>query len=141
MQLIMVKDYTVLTAFGRELKVSCTIRQRTKDMPPAYPESRNGIYGTSAYQPLQFPKGTWNVYTPEPTTHPLMAPFFIPTDAHQIVTCVDGSKFDDNGYGLHHDAQFKDTFGCIRLDSPEDAQWLASEILAALPQGVKIQIL
>jgi hypothetical protein len=123
-------DRTFMWAFGKELKTSCIIKSRI-NLPPAYPEHSDGTPGKMAYQPVKFPSGLWIVKTPEATNHPLMAPYFIPTNAHQLVVCVDGSKFDDYGYGIHFDAQFEETWGCLHLYSADDAIWLAQQILDA----------
>jgi hypothetical protein len=110
-------------------------------MALAFPEHPNGSLGPVAYQPVKFPSGLWMVKCPEPTTNPLMAPVFIPTNAHQIVKCVDGSEFDDYGYGIHFDALFEETWGCLHLYSAEDARWLAEEILACEATGEPVGLM
>jgi hypothetical protein len=128
-------------AFGKDLRTSCIIKTRMPAMSPAFPEGPDGAPGPVAYQPIKFPSGLWIVGRPVPTTHPLMAPYFIPTNAHQIVTCVDGSQFDDYGYGIHFDAQFESTWGCLHLYSAEDATWLAEQILAAEATGEPVGVM
>lgn len=132
-------DRNFMWAFGKELKTSCIIRSRI-NLPPAYPEHEDGTPGTISYQPIQFPLGMWLVKKPEPTTNPLMAPFFIPTMAHQIVICSDGSRFDDWGYGIHYDAQYEETWGCMHLYSEDDVQWLAGQINEAMDGGEPVSI-
>jgi len=66
---------------------------------------------------------------PERTDHPLMAPYFFPTNAHQIIIGTTGSAIMDWGYGIHFDSEFEDTWGCLHLYSAENAEWLAGQII------------
>lgn len=152
MNLIVVSNYHTLTAFGRTLRTSCIIADRARNgMTVVYSENEDGSKGRP-YQPMQFPKGTWPVLAVEPTTAPLLAPVFIKTGAHQTVhtwTIDERGKYvhenpdtvEDWGYLLHHDAIYQQTDGCIRLDSPEDALWLAGEIKPLLDRGESVQIM
>jgi hypothetical protein len=117
-------------AFGKRIKCSCIILPRI-NMPPAYPEHQDGSPGSVAYQPVKFPTGDWIVGMPVSTTNPEMAPYFIPTNAHQNVLCIDGSTFDDYGYGIHFDSLYESTWGCLHLYSAADARWLAEQIVEA----------
>ena len=72
-------------------------------MTVAYTENADRSRGIP-YQPVQFPKGHWAVGIPYATTDPLMAPYFIPTSAHQLVIGNDGTSIEDYGYGIHFDA-------------------------------------
>jgi len=130
-----------MLAFNSDLRTSCIIKTRTPSMTPAYPEHPDGTPGPVAYQPVKFPSGLWVIGKPISTDHPLMAPFFIPTNAHQMVTCIDGSQFDDYGYGIHFDAEFEETWGCLHLYSAEDARWLAEEILACETTGEPVGLM
>jgi hypothetical protein len=141
MQMIVVRNYTEMVAFGKTLKTSCIVKQRTAKMTPAYPENQFGVFGKSAYQPIRFPKGLWQITGADETDDPLMAPYFISTNAHQTVTCLDGTTFEDAGYGIHFDALWESTWGCFHLYSADDALWLAAEILAAWSVGVGLQVI
>jgi hypothetical protein len=91
---------------------------------------------------VPFPFGVWNVFRPEPTENIEMAPFFIPTSAHQLVQCMGALEpFDDYGYGIHYDALYEQTFGCLHLYSAADAQWLAEQINAVLNSGDLVQLM
>ena len=125
---IVVSDYKTMAAFGRVLRTSCIIRKRGPDDPIAYSENQDGSQGIP-YQPVQFPKGTWIVDKPEATDDPLMAPYFMRTNAHQIIIGTTGSAIMDWGYGIHFDSEFEDTWGCLHLYSAEDAEWLAGQII------------
>jgi len=136
---IVVSNYATLIAFGKTLKTSCIILDHLHGNP-AYPEDKWGKPGIVAYQPQRFPPGIWLIGDPEFQVNPLTAPYFIPTDAHQIVVCVDGTVFDDWGYGAHADALYETTLGCLHLYSADDAEWLAGEIISAKQAGELIQL-
>ena len=158
MQLITVKDYELMTAFGRELKTSCIVKPRDKKSTIAYSENQDGSPGVP-YKPVVFPKGLWSITVVEWTTNPLMAPVFIGTDAHQLIDQweldedgkykgpVQGELPDttrqvmDYGYGCHFDAQFEETWGCFHLYSADDAHWLAAEIMAAGIFNCRLQVM
>ena len=159
MQLIVVQGYSTLTAFGRVLKTSCIIKERVKaKLPVAYSENLDQSPGVP-YQPVQFPKGLWSITEVMLTNHPLIAPVFIRTDAHQLVDqwTLDAKggygkpvagelpdsvrQVQDWGYGMHFDAKFEETWGCLHLYSAEDAHWLGSEIMAAGLSMVQLQVM
>ena len=141
MSTIIVSGYSTMSAFGKILRTSCIIKKRGPGDTIAFSEKEDGSQGIP-YQPLQFPLGTWIVGAPEATTHPLMAPYFIPTNAHQIVPGLygDGVYADDFGYGIHFDAQFEETWGCLHLYSSDDAKWLAGEVLDCQKSGEIVQL-
>ena len=127
MNIITVTGYKNMNAFGRDLRTSCIIKQRTPEMIVAYSENADRSRGIP-YQPVQFPKGKWLIGIPEQTDDPLMAPYFIPTNAHQLIIGLDGNAREDYGYGIHFDSEFEETWGCLHLYSADDAQWLAEQI-------------
>jgi hypothetical protein len=137
--LIQVVNYATLTFQGRTLRCSSIQAPRKGRLSDAFPEGPDGAPGTHAYQPIQFPKGIWQVMEVHKTDHPLMSPYFIGTNAHQTVTCFDGTLFDDWGYGIHYDAQYEDTWGCIHLYSADEATWLAQAILS-LGGNIGVQV-
>lgn len=93
------------------------------------------------YYPREFPNGTWNVFQPLSKRAPYLAPFFIPTDAWQMVdtwTTLDGKyvtktgqQYRDSGYGLHFSTS-STTLGCIRIGSQSDLLWLVDQINLAI---------
>lgn len=105
-----------------------------------------------AYQPRPFPAGTWSVTDiVDMSMDTVYWPRWIATDAHQELTVWDVDEqgrylapTDDTvigkGYGLHHARYWKgtelvpsgSTLGCINILDPADAEWLATEIRAAV---------
>jgi len=81
------------------------------------------------YMPRIFPKGTWKVGLPLVRETDELAPFFIPTNAHQLVQVWDtrnGSYVaatnildDDTAYGLHY-SLYQNTLGCIKIRNKKD---------------------
>ena len=151
MNLIVVSNYSTLTAFGRVLRTSCIVLDRfTHGLHVVYSENEDGSKGLP-YQPQQFPKGTWPILGVEATTDPLLAPYFIRTGAHQLVPTWEidthgnyvkptGEMVDDWGYGIHFDAVYETTDGCCHLYSADDATWLASELLACIGSVEAVQL-
>jgi L,D-transpeptidase catalytic domain len=123
------KERTQITHTGddgliRIISVTCLIRDHTKN-PDAHPEAADGSLYPQFYQPQPFPAGTWHVTEIWPNDNPYTAPFFIGTDAHQTVKCLDGSEVDDHGYGIHHSTSAT-TWGCLNVPIESDLRWLAS---------------
>ena len=153
-------DREQLGAFGRILPVSCRVRslenKQRRMSEVVYSENSDGSRG-QPYSPRVFPAGTWNVYAPhsvdlarDPRRY--MWPYFIPTDACQLVDVWEVDQHDtlryvekadervmDYGYGLHFSAS-QTTLGCLRIDSETDLRWLVAEIDTALRAGEKIQL-
>jgi len=151
MNLIVVTNYSTLAAFGKVLKTSCIIADRyAHGMSVVYSENEDGSQGMP-YQPQRFPLGTWQIIAAEASQAPLLAPFFIRTNAHQFVPvweldalgkykCATGETVDDWGYGIHFDALYEATDGCLHLYSAEDATWLAGNIIASQKDGEAVQL-
>ncbi len=124
------KDKTLLTHTRddngevRLMVISCYIRDHTKS-PDAHPENSNGAPFPGFYQPKPFPSGTWLVLRVEANDDPYTAPFFVATNAHQTVTCFDKTVVEDYGYGIHFSTS-PTTWGCLRLETENDARWLGS---------------
>jgi L,D-transpeptidase catalytic domain len=124
------KDRTLITHTRddngevRYIPVTCYIRDHTAN-PDAHPENANGAFYPGFYQPKEFPSGEWVVTRIEPNDDPYTAPFFIATNAHQTVTCFDGSVVEDAGYGIHYSTS-PTTWGCLRVETEGDLRWLAS---------------
>lgn len=88
------------------------------------------IPGRVPYMPTGFPSGKWRVGKPESRTNPYLAPFFIPTNAWQMVNEwtlePDGSygsptarKVRDEGYGIHFSTS-STTLGCLKVVNKGD---------------------
>jgi hypothetical protein len=126
--IITVTNYKTMNAFGRDIRTSCIVKPRTPEMSIAYSVNADGSKGIP-YQPVQFPKGHWIVGDPYKTDDPLMAPYFIPTNAHQLIIGLNGASKEDYGYGIHFDVLYESTWGCFHLYSADDAAWLAEKII------------
>lgn len=102
-----------------------------------------------AYYPREFPNGVWNLSTPLPREIPYLEPFFIPTDAWQMVetwyvknamyVAKTGEKYRDSGYGLHFSVS-STTLGCIRIRDKADLLWLVDEVKKALGRKEKVTL-
>lgn len=89
------------------------------------------------YMPRIFPKGTWKVALPEPRESKELYPYFIPTNAFQVVPIWNtllnsyvsqSDKTDiDRAYGIHY-SEYKNTLGCIKIRNLKDLLDLVHEI-------------
>lgn len=101
------------------------------------------------YYPRRFPTGVWNISRPRSKTDPYLYPFFIPTDAWQMVDIwlvkdgkyvkPTGAQYRDEGYGIHFSTS-NTTLGCIRIGLQKDLEWLVSEINKALDKNEYVTI-
>ena len=118
-----------------KIAVSNQVRVRNRENPE---EVVYTIPGRVAYMPLGFPPGIWLVGKPSPRSNPYLAPYFIPTDAWQMVTEwtvePDGSygqptakKVRDEGYGIHFSTS-PTTLGCLKVVNKSDLLTLAKLI-------------
>jgi len=144
-------DY--LSAFGKTISVSNNFYEIMTETPGIHVVQSTNADGSDGvpYKPQSFPVGIWNIREPEARTSPYTAPFFIPTDAHQLVDeweldehqlykCPTGRQVMDWGYGIHH-STINYTFGCLRVVDEADLLWLVSQISAALKEGqVQIEV-
>ena len=105
------------------------------------PTTTMPVQGTPEYYyPQTFPTGTWNVGTSKPVSDDdpqktYKGDVFIPTTATQTVPTYGTTKPTagdlptgtqvDQGYGLHYSTA-KETLGCIKIDSQEDADLFAA---------------
>ena len=129
-----------MTAFGKTINISCKVRNETNNRRKD--EVVKSIPSGVPIQPRTFPLGTWNVHKPLPRTSAYLRPYFIPTDAWQMLpvweldtkgnykaptdTCV-----RDSGYGLHFSTS-STTQGCIRIGALSDLLFLVENINKAL---------
>ena len=125
-------DRKFLTQVGedglkRVFPVTCLIRDHTNP-PDAHPENEKEVEYPQFYQPQPFPLPDpyhpWHVIEIWWNDEPYTAPVFIKTDAHQPVTCLDGSVVEDYGYAFHFSTS-PTTWGCLHMASDSDARWLA----------------
>lgn len=101
------------------------------------------------YYPRRFPSGTWNISRPERRDNPYLFPFFIPTDAWQMVELWSvkdgkyckrtGAQYRDAGYGIHFSTSMT-TLGCIRIGSQKDLEWMVEQITEAIDTDEKVMI-
>lgn len=90
-------------------------------------EEKDGTDGVP-YMPRAFPVGRWFITAAIPKSDDYMAPFFLATDAWQMVDewSLEGGKYGkpigkvaDYGYGLHN-SKSGSTLGCIRIHGRKD---------------------
>jgi len=130
----------VLYAFERELLVSNKVYEPVTQTPAEHVVRTTNEDGSDGvpYKPKAFPVGVWSVYTPLARTSMYTAPYFIPTNACQLVEewTLDehglyqypaGRTVMDYGYGLHHSA-IEYTFGCLRIVNVPDLLWLVERL-------------
>jgi len=152
-----------LYAFGREIPATCVVRnemngwrkpnQVVRTLGQTLP---NGI----PYQPRQFPPGEWEITrVVDMGDDTEYWPVFIDTSAVQILREWKLDAEGDyeapamkwlagKGYGIHHPRIFKGgelvysktTLGCIGIESPGDAQWLADEIRESMGMRQRLYI-
>jgi hypothetical protein len=147
-------DRKTLSAFGKDLAAECLVHNELNGLRPKdriyYSTNYDGSKG-SPTQPRIFPAGKWNVFTPIAKTDPYLAPWFIPTDAHQTLQvwgldlswCYTGPievYVEDYGYGIHHSA-IDETFGCERIQLIPDIEWLALQVKDAITSGNEVQLI
>lgn len=142
------KANQILQSNGRSMAAWCKVRNElnkeraVNEVVMTEPEEH-------PYYPREFPNGVWNVFKPLVKRAPYLAPFFIPTDAWQMVDLWEvsdgkyvkksGKTYRDSGYGLHFSTS-RTTLGCIRIGAQADLMWLVDSINAALAKGEKVTL-
>jgi len=156
MRLVFYSDDKMLECFldGRvkDIPASCIVRnevnkwRKLHDPKQVVSAMTHDPYSRPPVMPRQFPRGTWAVYKPRSRPHnPYLAPYFIPTDAEQLLEVWDtdldggyskatGKRVLDIGYGLHYSSS-NTTVGCIRIHSEGDLLWLAQQITEEIERG------
>jgi len=131
------RNREILDAYGREIEVSNFTRpNKDGTLPRAVP-------GGQPYYPQHFPAGVWKITDPLARTAIDLAPWYIPTDAHQMVPeyTVDGKPtgiwVPDSAYGIHF-SELDFTWGCIRVVNRPDLEWLVEQIQAELAELRKL---
>lgn len=124
--------------------VTCHVRNELNGERPLHDATQviHSIPSDKPYMPRVFPAGDWTIGPPRIKSYeknPLYWPFYIPTDAWQLVDVWEldpnggylrksGQQVRDTGYGLHFCKDSITTWGCVRLSSEADARWLAEFI-------------
>jgi hypothetical protein len=142
-----------LIAFHRTIAVSNKFREILTQSPLEHVVRTMNSDGSDGvpYKPTSFPVGIWLVRAPQSRTSPFTAPFFIPTDAHQLVDeweldehglykCPTGREVMDWGYGLHHSV-LDYTFGCLRVLDIPDVLWLVQALKEVAGENVEMEVL
>lgn len=144
-----------LTAWGRDIPCTCRVRNEINGQRQAY----EVVWSTDTtggrgfpYQPRQFPLGDWAIGEPTRETDRYLAPYFIPTNAHQLVDEWEiterdrmeyvkrsGFRYYDWAYGLHFSTSIT-TLGCIRIGDPGDVYFLVDRILAEREKSNPVRI-
>jgi len=136
----------------KQISCSCWVRNELNgERKPT--ELVKSIPSGEYYYPRVFPAGRFKV-TERPIhrnaeTDPYTAPFFIPTDAGQMVniwSVVNGAysadtyhQVWDTGYGLHFSTS-PTTLGCIRLTMESDLLALVSVINACFDSNEEVLV-
>jgi hypothetical protein len=141
-----------MIAFHRTIDVSNKFYEILTETPGEHVVQSTNQDGTDGvpYKPEAFPVGIWNIRMPQPRTSIYTAPYFIPTDAHQLVDeweldehqlykCPAGRQVMDWGYGIHH-SQIDYTFGCLRVLEIRDIVWLVGQLNQVLIEGQKVTL-
>ncbi|MDR0455851.1 MAG: hypothetical protein LBH20_04100 [Treponema sp.] len=139
---------------GAVFSVSCRVRT-VCDGTRGRDEVVRSIPDNLPYDPMPFPKGLWNITGVERQEdkgfdRSVYGPVKIRTDARQKVNVweldADGDyrkeserQINDAGYLLHYSASGT-TLGCIRLDSPADAETIAGVIQRLFEKGEAVQL-
>lgn len=101
------------------------------------------------YMPRIFPKGTWEVGMPEERDTPELAPYFIPTNAFQMLPVwntqnnsyvSESAELDkDMAYGIHY-SEYKNTLGCIKVRNKADLEQLVKVIKSCIKKKEKVYV-
>ena len=102
-----------------------------------------------AYMPRVFPVGVWEVGFPIPRYSKELAPYFIPTNAWQMLPIwnVKGNSYvspsdvtdKDTAYGIHY-SEFQNTLGCIKVRNMPDLIELVKAIKECFKRKEKVYL-
>ena len=129
----------------RSINCSCLVRNEVN----GWRQNNQVVYSLPdelPYQPRIFPVGRWEIGEPLECKDPYKAPYFIPTNAFQMlpvweikdghyVKATDKMTRDD-GYGLHCSTS-NTTLGCIKIINLDDLLQLIDEIKYMLYNDIK----
>ena len=120
----------------RSIDCSCLVRNEVNGWRKDH-QIVNTIPDGKPYQPRIFPVGKWVIGKPLERRSEHTAPYFIPTDAHQLVwvweikngkyTCKTKELVEDEAYGLHFSSS-NTTLGCIKIINLDDLNELVDDI-------------
>ena len=141
-------DQEYLVAYGNVIPCSCIVRNAINGWRKQA-EVVHTIPGGLPYQPRRFPTGTWNVSMPQSRNDHYTEPYFIPTDALQIlpVWSIDENGYvaqteqwvKDYGYGLHY-SNSTTTLGCIRIHERTHLLNLVKNIIVSIRAGDNVYL-
>lgn len=131
---------------GEKIAVSNSVRIRNRENPE---EVVFTIPDRIPYMPERFPAGVWHVGKPLPRSNPYLAPYYIPTDAWQLVSewtlepdgsygKPTGKKAYDSGYGIHFSTS-PTTLGCLKVVNRSDLLRLA-KLIAETDEDVVFEV-
>ncbi len=136
----------IMKAFDEEIPISCLVRNEINRER----KSNEVVYSMPDKHPIQprpFPLGVWHVLEPRERTDPYLAPYFIPTDAYQMLPVweIENGLYKkpteklikDTAYGFHYSTS-RTTQGCIKLLDKDKLLNLVKNIKDAI--GEKIEI-
>jgi hypothetical protein len=146
------RDTDKMVAFHRTIDVSNKFYEILTQCPSDHVVRSTNADGSNGvpYKPTWFPIGIWNVRPPQARTSIYTAPFFIPTDAHQLVDEWEldehmlykyptGRQVMDWGYGIHH-SEIDYTFGCLRVVDVVDLKWIVDALREAAGEKIEIEV-
>ena len=146
----------ILGVLDKTMEASCHVRneingERKLSEPHDVVYAITGNrYESVPYMPRKFPTGIWQVFMPQERQSKYLAPYFIPTNAKQLVRVweLDGrggydeatdERVMDHGYGLHYSTS-RTTLGCIRIHTKDDLVTLVGLIRATILQNQVVTI-
>ncbi|QQO10139.1 hypothetical protein [Breznakiella homolactica] len=137
-----------MAAFDRDIPISCMVRNELNHERKSH-ELVYSIPDKHPIQPRPFPPGKWRITEPRERTDPYLAPFYIPSDAYQMLPVweVENGLYKaptdsftrDCAYGLHYSTS-RSTQGCIKILDREHLLFLADTISDLLRAGNEIYI-
>jgi len=141
-------EHGILKAFDKEIAISCLVRNENNNRRKN--EVVRSIPSQKPIQPRTFPVGTWRIDTPVARDTDYLRPFFIPTNAWQMLPVwtldstgsykeVSNEVTRDEGYGLHFSTS-PTTAGCIKILKKEDLLFLVEQIKPILKAGGTIYL-
>lgn len=137
-----------MEAFGGFLDCSCRVRN-LENGQRGKAELVYSIPTAKPYSPQVFPTGLWEIGEIEPKEDDYLAPFFINTDAFQMVRVWEVKNglyvkatdewVKDKEYGIHFSTS-PTTLGCLKVMKKHDLVWLVEKIQESRKNGDRIFI-